>query len=669
MTHFPNCDRRDTFPNDAANGAVWSAEQLQAPMQLPHRVGEFNLSGGNHSVRAGQILAVLCVFTLGVSRADEVDPAGRADALIAQSKEASGGLAWDRAVMWHERGRVAAGGLTGEYQAWASMRSLFNAQHYVLGPVSGSNGWDGVEAWTTDSSGEVRLETSGESVAQARQDAYRGVYAFYLPLSVAERTYVGLRTVDGADYEVVRITPAEAEPFEIWLDPSTHLIEREVQLTGGQPHVFIFSDFRRFDGVLVPGKTIDRVGNDPQFDTVSEISSLTLNGPDEPAQYSPPAAPANSAQWPRGADSLTVPFKLLNNHIYLMASINGGKPRPFLFDTGATNFIEGDTAKALGLKMEGALAGGGFGDGLARIGFTSIRSISIGGLSLSDQIFGVDYAPSFSEVESGREGFAGLLGYEFAKRAVISIDYQRHLITFTKSSSFHPPAPGVQIPFAFNAHVPMVTGQLDGVSGEFEIDTGSQSALTLMAPFAQANHLAEKYGATHSAIVGYGVGGPSRALLARAGALTIGGLTIYSPVAEIITDKGGVAVSTRTAGNIGGDLLRRFTLTLDYGRQLLWMQPNKQAFESDNFDRSGLWISRAPDGRTVIADVTTGSPAAHAGLAPNEEILELNGKKAEHIRIEALREMFKGPVGARIWMVVKGRTGTRPVAITLAELL
>jgi hypothetical protein len=605
-------------------------------------------------MRPARVAAAALLYVLHSVHAGEIDPAARADALIAESKEASGGSAWDRAVLWHESGRVAAGGLVGEYQAWASMRTLHSVQRYVLGPVSGSNGWDGEEAWTTDSSGEVRLETSGESVAQARQDAYRGVYAFYLAAPfAATRIYVGRRAADGTDYDAIRITPDGAEPFEAWLDPSTHLVEREVQLTGGQPHVFIFSDFRRFDGVLVPCKTIDRVGDDPQFDTVSEISTLTLQGPDEPERYAPPPAPANSARWPRGTDSITVPFKLLNNHIYLQASINGTKARSFLFDTGATDFIQGDTAKALGLRMEGALPGGGFGDGIAKIGFTRVQSIAIGGLTLEDQVFGVDYSPSFSEMEGSGERFAGLLGYEFAKRA----------------GSFHPPAAGVQIPFTFNAHVPMVAGELDGIAGEFEIDTGSKSALTLMAPFAQSNGLTEKYQATHSAIVGYGVGGPSRALLARAGELTIGGLTIYRPVTDIVTDKGGVAVATRTAGNIGGELLRRFTVTLDYGHRLLWLQPNKQAYEPDIFDRSGLWISRAANGRTFIMDVTTGSAASRAGIAPDEEILKVNGRPANRIPIEALREQLKSAVGTQITLLLKNRMGRRQVSITLEELL
>lgn len=613
-------------------------------------------------------IAALLLCALQCASGGESESSIHADSLIAASKEASGGALWNRAVLWHETGRVSAGGLSGQYELWASLQSLHNAQHFELGPVSGSSGWDGTRAWTTDSSGEVRIETSGESVAQAKQDAYREAYGFFLPVPFeAPRVYLGQRSADGTDFEVIRITPADAEPFEVWFDPLTHLIEREVQVTGGQPHTFIYADFQRFDGLLVPRKTIDRVGNDPQYDTVSEITALNLLDSDQPERFAPPAPPANTAQWPAGESAITVPFKLLSNHIYLQASINASAPRPFLFDTGATNFIEAAAAKALGVRMEGALAGGGFGDAIAKFGFARIQSIAIGGLELKDQVFGVDYSPGFSELEGKDDRFAGLLGYEFAKRAVISIDYEKGRMTFTRPDAFQAPRAAVRIPFTFNAHVPVVSALLDGVSGEFEIDTGSRSALTIMVPFAKANDLIGKYHAIHSAIVGYGVGGPSRALLARAGELTIGGLTIYGPVTEIITDKGGVAESTRTAGNIGGDLLKRFTVTLDYTHQLLWLEPNALAYRPDVFDRSGLWISRAPNGHTVIMDVTTDSAAAQAGLAANEEILEVNGRAAERIPLEELRERFKGPVGTRISLLVRSRNGRRPVTITLAE--
>jgi len=229
----------------------------------------------------------------------------------------------------------------------------------------------------------------------------------------------------------------------------------------------------------------------------------------------------------------------------------------------------------------------------------------------------------------------------------------------------------VAIPFTFNAHIPMVAGTLDGFAGEFEIDTGSRSALTVMAPFAAAHGLIDQYHARRSATVGYGIGGPSKALLARADKFSIGAVTIDAPVTEIVTDKGGAAEAARTAGNVGGDLLKRFTVTLDYAHQTLWLQPNALAAQREVFDRSGLWIARAKDGGIEVADVATESAAAHSGLAVGDEIVSVNGKSAKDLALYDLREEFKGAIGTQFTLRVKSKhgddIGERRVILTLAD--
>jgi hypothetical protein len=611
-------------------------------------------------------LASMIIFTTFATAAAVAESADKAAALIDGAKQAMGGSAWDRAVTWHETGKIAAGGLSGAYESWEDLTSLHNIGSYVLGPDSGSDGWDGKQAWTTDSSKEVRVETSGETVAQAIQDAYRSGYGFFFPgRFAAMRDYVGTRKDNGKTYEAVKVTPAGAEPIEVWFDPATHLIDRVVQLTGGHPHSFLFSDFSRFNGLLVPKKTIDRVGGDPKYDTVGVVASIVLTGPEQPSLYAPPPPPPNTAQWPAGKDSVTVPFRLLNNHIYVEASINGTAPRAFVFDTGATDIIQANVAKSLGIKVEGALPGSGAGSKMEDFGFAKVKSVSLGGLTLPDQLFGTETSPAWVAVEGADS--SGLLGYEFVKRAVLSIDYARHTMTFTKMEAFHPPANAAAIPFTFQSHIPMVTGTLDGSAGEFMIDTGARTALSIMQPFAAANGLIGKYHPTRSATIGYGVGGPVTALLARAGKLDLGPVTIAAPVTEFLTDKAGVAAFARTAGNIGGDILKRFTVTLDYAHHTLWLQPNQLAGEREVFDRSGLWIARAKDGGIDVVDVSSESAAAAAGLVAGDEILSVNGKNAHDVALPDLREEFKSAVGTAFKLRVKGKNGERTLTVALAD--
>jgi hypothetical protein len=592
-------------------------------------------------------------------------PPPTADQLVDAAKQASGGAAWDRLKSWDERGKVHAGGLDGSYETWIDMATLRNANVYDLGPTSGGQGWDGKQAWTTDASRQVRIETSGETIAQTIQDAYRGAYGFFFPDRFpATREYAGVRTADGKSFEAVKVTVKGADPFEVWFDPETHLVAREVQLTGVQPHSFIFSGTEIVGGVTVPRQITDRVGGDPKYDVVTTTTAIEIAKPIPDSRFAPPPPPADDAVWPAGRTSVTIPFRLLNNHIYVMAAINGKPAVPFIFDTGATDILEASRASQLGAKTEGALPSGGFGDKIAAYGLAKVKSVSLGGLTLHDQVFGSLDLSQLNAVE-GTDS-AGLLGYEFAKRAVLTVDYAAGTLTFTRPDKFQPPA-AEPVPFKFEEHTPIVDASIDGIPGEFEIDTGARSALTVMRNFAEANRLVAKYGATRTATVGYGVGGPSRALLARAGTLAIGKVTLNAPVTELVMDEHGAAAAARTAGNIGGDLLKRFTLTLDYGHQRLWLVPNALAAQPDVFDRSGLWIARAKDGTIAIADVAADSAAAKAGLTADDVIVAVDGTPASTIELSQLRDRFKAAPGTTLALTVKGKTGERHADLTLAD--
>jgi hypothetical protein len=601
-----------------------------------------------------------------MGRSVSADATSSADRLMDAAKQATGGEAWDAIVTWHEEGVGMAGGLTGTYHGWIDFPTLRNENGYMIGPASGGSGWDRTHVWTTDSSKEVRIESSDEAVSQATQDAYRGAYAFYFPDRFpAAREYVGVRQAAGTTYDAVKVTPKGADPFEIWFDRATHRIGREVQLTGDHPHTFLFQDYAPFGGIMAPRKSIDRIGKDPKFDIVFMPKTIAFSAAEPDSRYAPPPPPANSAKWPDGQDSVTVPFQLFNNHIYVDVSINGSAPTPFVFDTGATNVLNNDVGHRLGIKIEGALPMTGFGDKIEETGLAKIDTIGVGGLVVPKQVFTTENANGWVAIEGTPSG--GLIGYEIVKRAVLTIDYAARKMTFTKPAAFQPPANVTAIPFTFDSHTPMLPGMLDGAPGQFELDTGSRGALTVMGPFAEANHLLEKIHPKVSGTVGYGVGGPAKALLGRAGSLVLGTVTVNGPVAEFSINKAGGGNEQHTAGNIGGDILKRFTVTLDYGHQLVWLQPNAGNDTPEVFDRSGLWISRAKSGAIGIDDVTSESPAAKVGLAIGDEILSVDGKPATEVQLPALREMFKGAVGTSFKLRVKTSAGDKDMTLILAD--
>jgi len=59
-----------------------------------------------------------------------------------------------------------------------------------------------------------------------------------------------------------------------------------------------------------------------------------------------------------------------------------------IFDTGATDILDRSHAKRLDVKIAGALPIGGIGSNVASYGLARVKTVSIGGLTLVDQVFG-----------------------------------------------------------------------------------------------------------------------------------------------------------------------------------------------------------------------------------------------------------------------------------------
>jgi PDZ domain/Aspartyl protease len=616
------------------------------------------------TIRLSCLLALCALSSVTLAQENATD---RTSKIIAAAKAATGGSKWDTVKTWHETGTLSVGGIDGTYEIWLDLPDVCGAQSYILGPAKGSEGWNRKVSWSTDASDQLRIETSRESIANAVKEFYQATRAFFFPDRYqAEIQYSRVKENDGKPCDVLTIKPRDADPFEVWFEQSSHLLVRTVDLTGPQPQTSYFSDFRNVDGLLVPFQT--RVGiGDAKYDQKITSQKIEFNTQITAERFDPPKQVLDPLLFPAGEHAIGTSFRLINNHIYLPVTLDGKTADHFIFDTGAGNSISTEFAKKAGIRTEGSLPGGGFGDNVAAAGLAKVAETGLAGAKLKDQVFNSFDLGTLSKVEG--VSCDGLVGYEFARRAIVKIDYANSKLTITSPDAFHPPENAVKVPFKFNNHIPMVEGEIDGVAGEFDIDTGNRGSLSIMRPFAEKNQLKEKYKATTAVVAGYGLGGPVRGLLVRPHALKIGGIKVNAPVGLIALGDRGASAATQTAGNLGSGLLKRFTLTLDYANQVLYLEPNANFSKPDVFDRSGLWLMSDADGTCEVADVVKGGPGAKAGLQPGDHILTIDGAKLSSVQIADVREKLKRPAGTKVRLQVRGKNGERHVTLVLADLI
>ncbi|HWA03805.1 MAG TPA: aspartyl protease family protein [Rhizomicrobium sp.] len=544
-------------------------------------------------------------------------------------------------------------GLTGTSSSLEDLRSGAFVDSYDIPPAHGASGFDGTAAWEKEPSGTVTDQAGGDVVPLAISESYLDRNLWWrADRGGASVESLGTRAAkDGKTFDVLRVTPRDGTAIEAWFDPGTHLLSRTVEVQSTQTITTDYSDYAPVDGAMIARKLVvdDGSGNLQTFALTSAKFSAALPA----GAYGKPAENIHDFSIAGGKHETTVPFRLLNNHIYADVSVNGSKPLNFIFDTGGHSIVTPETAKALGIASKGNLTSSGGGENLATSGVTTLKSIRVGDATITDQTASVlDFQAK--GVEGTDE--QGMVGYEFFARFVTRFDYGNRTITFIDKKYFDPRGAGTPVPMRLYHQFPEILGSYDGIPGRFGIDTGSRMPLELNAAFAAKHGLRAKVTGGVEAMTGWGVGGPSRSLVFRGGTLKLGDVTIGHPLTMISLDKGGAGAAEAFPNNVGGGVLKRFVVTFDYDHSTMYLKPYEGLHSDiDTFDRSGMWINAVPEGFKVI-DITKGGPAEGAGLAKDDIITAINGTPAKDLNLPLLREMWRNnPPGTVERLAVKGK--------------
>ena len=381
------------------------------------------------------------------------------------------------------------------------------------------------------------------------------------------------------------------------------------------------------------------------------------------------APPASSAAQPT-----VIPIEVsFDNHVFVKVCA-GDLPLDFILDTGASmNFFDLRTAERLGLKLGDSMIGTGAGPGSIAGAWLEGASVRFPGSSLTQSVSG---ALDFSRMGrgSGRR-VGGMLGYEFIRRFVVAIDYVKHELRLYDARTFHYEGSGAPIPLIFLDNQPHVMAEVrlaDGgtVKGRMVVDVGSGGALLLTKPFADENRLRERIGRTLHRRTGAGVGGPVTSDVGRVETLSMGRVEVSRPVTSLAgASAGNFSGNDKWIGNIGGDILRRYTVFFDYANKRMILEPHAGTSEPYEADMSGLSLVMNDNLTSALVDyVVPGSPATDAGLAVGDTLVSIDGQPTTAVAVRDLRKRFRRD-GERIVLTVRRGGKTRTVTLVLRRLV
>jgi outer membrane lipoprotein-sorting protein len=561
----------------------------------------------------------------------------------------------------YNEAKMKVGGLEGAVKTWWSEPNLMrdDADFSIF---KQSMVCDGEKCWMKDQNGKVR-ELVGYEKEKIDQELYFETYAYLFP----ERGKGSVKLLGEEDHDyVVEITPPGGEPRKLFLNDSTFLIDKYKEPMDEETLTVYLSDYRSVDGVVMPFSAHQTTGK-PQYDMYIETEQVLVNPALGDTLFLKPKEEGKDYRFTNSTTSTRIPFELVSNHIYLKVKVNNSPPLSFILDTGAgANCLDLTKARELGIQTVGKVEAKGVG-GSADASFLQVDSIGVGDLVLVDQKL-ASIQLSQLEVYDGMP-IDGILGYDFLNRFVVGINYQDQTLTIWEPDSFTYSGPGEKIPITIEGNTPQVAGRIDGdYEGTFRIDTGSRSSLDLHAPFVREHELLKKYPKYLNAPSGFGVGGASRGVIARIKSFQIGSFTIDSPVCGFSLAEEGAFATTKSAGNIGGGILKKFNVIFDYGRNQMILEKNKNFDLPDTYNMSGLLLMKQ-DKDIKVYDVIKGSPAEKAKLKAGDKILSIDHQPAGSYNLQQIRELLNKKDGTSITLEVQSEEKTREVKLTLKGLI
>src|SRR5262249_7988653 len=121
--------------------------------------------------------------------------------------------------------------------------------------------------------------------------------------------------------------------------------------------------------------------------------------------------------------------------------------------------------------------------------------------------------------------------------------------------------------------------------------------------------------------------------------MSISDVTIKQPIVMLYGDSAGVfSSSTFGDGNVGGDVLRRFTVLLDYSRQRMIFEQHAGTDEPFEIDMTGLMFGPVPGASALVVEsVVQASPAARSGFAVGDTVVAIDGRPATLAELDSMR--------------------------------
>lgn len=394
------------------------------------------------------------------------------------------------------------------------------------------------------------------------------------------------------------------------------------------------------------------------------------------------------------AKKAVIPFKLINNLIFIPINVNGAE-LTFMLDTGvAETILFSLDNKEVKLENVEKIKFSGLGGNVSIDGFKSDRNRAKIGDHLinSSMLLYIVIDEEFNISSHIGIPVNGVIGAHFFKNHPISIDYISKKITVYQDIDVFKKKlrKFTELPMTIEKDKPYINADVEMTnekkSSKLLIDLGNSDAIwlfpTLIKDFVYNRPNIDDY-------LGRGFNGDIYGKRSRIHNFYLGDFKFEMPLTAMPDEYSiqHVNLVANRKGSIGGEIIRRFTTVFDYPGGKIYLKKNKNFDDPFHFNMSGLdfkqdgleWqedrvkiepkkISEANNEVSAygnfqykfilkpifsIAGIRKDSPGFKAGLKKDDRVLIINGSRTSDMTMEKIMELMKSEDGRNITMVVQ----------------
>lgn len=400
------------------------------------------------------------------------------------------------------------------------------------------------------------------------------------------------------------------------------------------------------------------------------------------------------------ADKQELTFDLINNLIIIPLEINGHQ-LSFILDTGVNKTILFNLTKrdSIGLNNVKKVFIRGLGDGEPIEALLSKgNQFKVKNLMSSNQDLYVILKDAFNLSAKMGTTIHGIIGYDLLKDVIVKINYNSKRIVFYNPKTYKSRKcrKCEVFPLQFYRKKPYINvgARIDTINNiitplKLLIDTGGSDAMWLFEGTKEMIKTPIKH---FKDILGEGISGTIYGNRSKIPSISIGKFILKEPTVSFLdsTSTFNARQFKERNGSIGGNILKRFKIWIDYPNKKISLKKNGSLKSGFYYNMSGIHIiydgqelvkekaiTRMLDSRSdgnqssnnIISFVNTynyrfkpkykvdkvviGSPAHKAGVLKDDVIVAINNKPAHEFKLEEIMSLFQTKPNRRMKIKVK----------------